>query len=259
MATSSAPKITILTFSPAWGLPTAGPFGIKLEACLRMLGVEYERRFEDDNRKGPKRKSPWMQDGIVTMGDTELILQYVERKSGAKLDADLTPGERARAHVLCRMLEEHFHQVFEYELMTSQAGAALFRDLLSKAGVPRPLLGFVSGTVRRGFQKHLFERGIARHAPADIEAMGRDDVDALVEWLGDRRWFISEGPTKTDASALGLLAAAIRSPIESPVCSYARSQPSLVRFVERGLEHFFPELSQGVRQDVGVLSSHAAA
>jgi len=255
----SVPKLTIFTFSPAWGLPTAGPFGIKLEACLRMLGVDYERRFQDDNRKGPKRKSPWMQDGDVTMGDTELILQYVERKCGTKLDADLTPGERARAHVLRRMLEEQFHQVFEYELMTSQAGAALARELLSKAGVPRPLIGFVTGTIRRTFHKHLFERGIARHAPADIEAMGRDDVDALVEWLGDRQWFIAEGPTKTDASALGLLAAAIRSPIESPVCSYARSQPSLVRFVERGLAHFFPELVQGARRDTEMLSSHAAA
>jgi hypothetical protein len=29
----------LFTFAPAWGLPTAGPFGLKLEMCLRMLGV----------------------------------------------------------------------------------------------------------------------------------------------------------------------------------------------------------------------------
>jgi hypothetical protein len=38
--------LQLYTFSPAWGLPTAGPFGLKLEACLRMLRIPYERRFE---------------------------------------------------------------------------------------------------------------------------------------------------------------------------------------------------------------------
>jgi hypothetical protein len=47
------PTMRLFTFAPAWGLPTAGPFGLKLEMCLRMLGVPYECVYENDNRKGP--------------------------------------------------------------------------------------------------------------------------------------------------------------------------------------------------------------
>ena len=46
--------LRVFTFPPAWDLPTSGPFGLKLEACLRMLDVPYERVFEGDSRKGPK-------------------------------------------------------------------------------------------------------------------------------------------------------------------------------------------------------------
>ena len=108
--------LRLFTFSPAFGLPTAGPFGLKLEACLRMLDVPYERSYEDDNRKGPKRKSPWIEDGDVRMGDTELILDHVARTQDKELDRDLSEADRARSVVLRRMLEEHYHQVFEYEL-----------------------------------------------------------------------------------------------------------------------------------------------
>src|SRR5687767_11282054 len=99
--------------------------------------------------------------------------------------------------------------------------------------VPRLFLPLVERLVRRQMRSHLFERGIARHAPADIERFGRDDIDALVGWLGDRSWFLGDRPTKVDASAFGLLAATIRSPLATPVHQYARSQPTLVRFVDR--------------------------
>jgi glutathione S-transferase len=94
---------------------------------------------------------------------------------------------------------------------------------------------------RRGFKHHLFERGIGRHSPEEVEAMGRADVDALVAWLGDREWFIADRPTKADASAFGLLAVAIRSELDTPVCRYTRTQPNLVAFVDRMIARLFAQ------------------
>jgi glutathione S-transferase len=97
--------------------------------------------------------------------------------------------------------------------------------------------------VRREFTHHLFERGIARHSPAEVEAMGRADVDALAGWLGERDWFITDRPSKADASAFGLLAVAIRSGLDTPVCRYTRTQRNLVAFVDRMLARLFAEES----------------
>lgn len=232
--------LRVITFAPAWGLPTAGPFGLKLEACLRMLGIRYERAFENDNRKGPKRKSPWIEEGELRLGDTELIFAHLQRTRGVELDRDLSADQRAQSHVLRRMLEEHYHQIFEYELAVPDEGFAELRKMFV-GSIPAPVLPIVAPILRRSFKKHLFERGIARHTPEEVEAMGRADLDALSTWLGDRDWFITDRPTKADASAFGLLAVSIRSSLPTPVCSYARTRPNLVAFVDRALAHFFPE------------------
>ncbi|AKU92536.1 glutathione S-transferase family protein [Vulgatibacter incomptus] len=233
--------LRLYTFSPAFGLPTAGPFGLKLEVCLRMLDVPYERVVADNSRKGPKRKSPWIEDGGVRLGDTELILRYLEQRYGKVLDRGLDPDQRSRAHVLRKMLEEHFHQVFEYELLVRDDGWAAMKRHLS-AAIPPLALAVAGPIIRRGFRRHLFERGIARHSADEIEALGKADIDALATWLGDREWFVADEPTKADATALGLLAVTVRSGLPGPVCTYARSKPNLVRFVDRGLARFFPEL-----------------
>src|SRR5262245_34003890 len=127
--TMTEPNLRLFTFGAAWGLPTAGPFGLKLEACLRMLDIPYTRVYENDNRKGPKRKSPWIEDGGARRGDSELILQHVEATRGKRLDCELSPVERARAHVMRGMLEERYHQVFEYELIVLEEGFAELRKL----------------------------------------------------------------------------------------------------------------------------------
>jgi glutathione S-transferase len=232
--------LRLYTFSAAWGLPTAGPFGLKLEACFRMLGVPYQRVFENNVRKGPKRKSPWIEDGALRLGDSELILDHVARTRGKRLDEDLTTVERARSHALRRMIEEHFHQVFEYELILLDAGFAQMKAFMA-GQIPGLLRPLILPLARRSFRHHLFERGIARHGPAEVEAMGRADVDALAGWLGDREWFICDRPTKADASAFGLLAVAIRSSLDTPVCRHARAQPNLVAFVDRMLTRLFAE------------------
>jgi glutathione S-transferase len=234
--------LRLYTFTPAFGLPTGGPFGLKLEACFRLLGVPYQRIFENDVRKGPKRKSPWIEDGGLRLGDSELILDHVSRTRGKALDDDLTPVERARSHALRRMVEEHFHAVFEYELFVLDAGFARMKQMMA-GEIPAILRPVVMPLARRSFKHHLFERGIARHSAAEVAAMGRADVDALAAWLGDRDWFIRDRPTRTDASIFGLLAVAIRSRLDTPVFTYVRAKPNLVAFVDRLIDQLFADQS----------------
>jgi glutathione S-transferase len=234
-----------------------------------MLGVAYVPVYENDNRKGPKRKSPWIEDGTsvataqrrdgsapgghtsrdctVRIGDTECILEHLHETRGMTLDGALSPVQRAESHVLRRMLEEHYHQVFEYELVVLDEGFVHLREIFA-AQMPAPMIALMAPLIRRGFKKHLFERGIARHTPEQVAAMGRADVDALATWLGDRQWFITDEPTKADATAFGLLAVSIRSPLTTPVCAYARSKPNLVAFVARALARWFPEHDATARE-----------
>ncbi len=237
----SQPTIRVYNFPPAWGLPTCGPFGLKLELCLRLLGIPYERAYELDNSKGPKRKSPWIEEDGRIIGDSELILEHIGQTRGLLLDRDLDAVTRARAHFFRQSLEEHYHQIFEYELVLVDAGYAVLDKALSPQ-VPAEIWQAVGPAIRSHFKGHLFERGIARHSPEEIAAKGRADVDAMVALLGDKNWFFGDRPVKADATAFGLLAVSIKSEMPTPTCSYARSQPTLVRYVDRVLTTYFPEI-----------------
>ena len=45
--------LRVFTFSAGWGLPTTGPFALKLLAWLNLAGIPYEQTFEDDSAKAP--------------------------------------------------------------------------------------------------------------------------------------------------------------------------------------------------------------
>lgn len=243
MARRDPKDLKVYTFPQLFGpeLPTAGPFGLKLEACLRMMKVPYTRVYEADNRKGPKRKSPWIVDGDVKMGDTELILAYLRDTYGATIDDELTPAQRAQSLLYRHALEEHVHQVFEYELIVRDGGWQVMGGAIKKA-VPAVLAPVIVPMIRKKWTGHLFERGIARHTPDEVEAMGKANLDALATILAERDWLIADHPTKVDASAFGLLGVTVWGGLDTPVCRYARTLTSLVKYLERARATFFPEL-----------------
>ena len=93
---SNAPAdLRLTTFGPEWGLPSVSPFAIKLATWLRAADVPYTHVVEDDPRKGPKQKTPWIDHGDVHMGDSELIILHFAERFDIDLDRDLTPVQRA--------------------------------------------------------------------------------------------------------------------------------------------------------------------
>jgi len=99
--------IKLYQFSPAFGLPNASPFCMKLETWLRMAGLSYECPRGADLRKSPKGKMPYIEDGGKTVADSSLIIDYLTKKYSVTLDAHLTPRERGEALALQRLFEEH--------------------------------------------------------------------------------------------------------------------------------------------------------
>ena len=124
--------------------------------------------------------------------------------------------QRAHGLALRVLLEEHWHQVFEYELILHPDGAG------AKLG----------SAMQEHFQRHLYERGMLRHTPEEITAFGKADLDAVAAWLDGRDWTVADHPTLTDCSVWGLLAPSIFSPFADflhVVCARARPDRGLRR------------------------------
>ena len=236
--------IRVFVFSAGFGLPTTGPFALKLEFWLRMAGIDFERVYEDDTRKGPKGKNPWIEIDGEEMGDTELIIERLSAERGIDLDSHLDARQRAIGTTVRRMVEEHLHQVFEWELFVHDEGFELIEELLEDS-MPWGVRSLAKTYMRWHFRRQLHARGIARHEPDKIAAMGRSDLDAVEEMLGDGSYLFGEKPCTTDASVFGLCAPLVYAPADAPVMNYAATLPRLSSYCERILNTWFDESDAG--------------
>jgi glutathione S-transferase len=223
--------LKVFTFSPAWGLRTSGPFPLKLIKWLDLSGLPYRQVYEDNSMKGPKQKSPWIELDGQAIADSEIIIDTLARRSGFDIDAGLSDEQRAVSHAVRRMLEEHLHMIFEYELFVHPAGVAEARSLMGT--VPKALKGVALGYVLGHMKRQLHARGIARHDPETIAKKGRADIDALEAILGDKPFLVADRPSLADVTAYGFVRPMSVWPMETPVAAYVKSRSKLVAYLER--------------------------
>lgn len=225
-------ELTVSTFSADWGLPSTGPFALKLIKWLELAGIPYRQAIENSPGKGPKGKNPWIELDGERIGDTEIIIELLARRSGFDIEAGLSPEQKALSHAVRRMLEEHFHQVLEWELFVHPSGSAYLRELAATI-VPKPLAGTAASIFSGRFRKQLHARGIARHSVEIIAAKGKADVDAVEALLGEKLFLVADRPSMADVSAYGLLMPMAKWPMRTPVADYIKRRPGLLAYLDR--------------------------
>jgi glutathione S-transferase len=231
--------IQVYSFGPAWGVPvpTVSPFGLKLITWLNMVGLPHTVHVENNPGKGPKRKCPWAVIDGRPVGDSELIIQRLRARADVDLDAQLTPEQRAVSVAVRRMLEEHYHQVWEHQLFIDEGGweqGKLFFDQL-----PAPVNRIVRTLMRRDLRKQLDARGVGRHSNQEIVQMGIDDLDALDALLGDKPYMFGDAPHELDATVFAFVALSVYIPCPSPLWAHLRSLSRLTAHCDRVLERYF--------------------
>jgi len=232
--------IVLHQFPPAFGLPNASPFCMKLELYLRMAGLPYRNRYTLELHKAPKGKLPWIDDDGTTVADSGLIIDYLKRKFGDPLDSDLTVLQRAQALAITRLLEEHLYWAVLHDRWITEAGWAMTRPAFFGA-LPWPLRIIVPKVARRGLGAELRGHGMGRHTPEQIHALGVADVDALAALLGEQAYFLGIRATSVDAVAGSFLANILMVPLETPIKAAAAGHPNLVAYCRRMAEQYFPE------------------
>lgn len=241
MTDATTDRIKLFAFGTGWGIPfaTAAPFPLKLATWLRMAAIPFDVVVANDPGKGPKGKSPWIEYDGVRMGDSTLIIEYLEQRFGIDLDAHLDARQRALAMTVQRMLEEHYHQCFEHQLFFGRGGEERLHEFASS--LPIPLRWLVPTVLKRAFAKQLYERGMGRHAEEVIIEQGKADLDALAELLGDQPYFLGERPSSIDACVFGFLGVSLYVAGDNPLYRYGASLDNLMRYCERMRVRYFPE------------------
>lgn len=224
--------IRLHQFAPAFGLPNASPFCMKLETYLRMTGLPYETVNDGNILKAPKGKLPWIDDDGVRLADTSFIIDHLKRRYGDPLDASLTPALRAQATAFQRLFEENLYWAVVYTRWADSQGWRATRQAFFGA-LPAPVRWIVPRLARRGLLAEMRGQGMGRHGEEEIHAIGCRDITAVADFLDDRAYMLGDAPSSLDATAHAFLANVLWAPVDSPIRRHAAARPTLEAYCQR--------------------------
>ncbi len=230
--------IKLYQFRPAFGLPNASPFCMKVENYLRMAGLEYECPRRADVRKSPKGKFPYIDDDGTIVADSAFIIDHLKRKHGDALDSHLDAGQRAAALAVQRLLEENTYWAVVYFRWIEEAGWAVTREAYF-AWMKPPLNWIVPVVARNIVRKELHGHGMGRHTRDEITAIGMKDLTAAADFLGDKSYFMGAQPSSLDATAYAFLANLLWTPYEMPLKAHAQKYPQLEAYCRRMKQRYY--------------------
>lgn len=233
--------IKLYQYDPAFGLPNASPFCMKLETWLRMAGLPFEIPVATlrDLRQAPKGKMPYVEDQGRTLADSTFIIDYFKATYGDRLDAWLSAEQRAIALAFQRLIEENLYWALVHTRWLEPQGWERTR-IAFFAKLPLPLKWIVPALARRGLMKEMHGHGMGRHSEAEIHAIGKRDITALADFLGDKPYFMGTEPCSLDATVYAFLANLVWAPVESVLKQHTIQYPQLEAYCLRMRGRYYP-------------------
>ncbi|XP_066279831.1 failed axon connections homolog [Branchiostoma lanceolatum] len=178
-------------------IPCHTPFGMKLETYLRMADIPYETMYSW--RMGPKGKIPWIEYNGEAMGDSGLIIEFLNREKGVDLNQSLSEADKAVSRAFTKMGEENTYWGGVRNRWIDNLDQ--MQELMEVSWIGMLLLR--SLRVKR--RRNLWAHGMGRHSKDEIEGIVEKDVKAISTFLGTKPYLMGDEPTEADAAVFGQL------------------------------------------------------
>jgi glutathione S-transferase len=236
--TASAVQLWLLP--RAFGLPNSSPFGIKMEAWLRLATVPYEAHIMAGPPRSRSGKAPYLE---LTAGrylsDTTAMIAHLSAQFKVTLDDDLDAAGHASLICIQRLCEDHLYWIAVHDRWIDDAGwkiakAAYFERL------PAPLRLFVPALIRRKVRRDAHGQGLHRLSNDALLARAKADLSTLSQMLGNQEYFLGK-KSSADAIALAFLASIYYVPFEGILTEAARPYENLKSYTGRLYHEIFPD------------------
>ena len=193
----SQPNLTLVTLGGAFGLQNVSPFCLKAEMLMTHMGLDYTMEIQQDPRKAPKGKLPYLLADGEVIADSELILEYLDNITQGAVYQGLSAKEHAMGLALSRLVDDHL-----YWLMVASRwlDEAWFPNVVEGFFhiVPKPFRGFVARAARKEVDQTLHLQGLGRHTSQEQEGFARRDLKALEDAVGSEGFLFGDEPCVFD-------------------------------------------------------------
>ena len=240
--------ITLFRFGPAWEtFGCISQFVLKVETYLRMAGIEFQTRSLGAGfaETAPKGKLPYIEHDGERIADSGFIIDYLKAHFGDSLDGSLSAVDRARGHTIRRMIEEHIWWVMARERWSAPETPYW--------NTPGLLQGVDEATYEGARDDNLrkcLEHGVGGFTEDELDARGREDLDALAALLGTQAYLLGEQATSVDATAYAFLWQILNAPYASRLKDAASGQANLAAYVDRISDAYFLDDPMSLAREV---------
>jgi glutathione S-transferase len=195
----------LYTFPEAFGLRNVSPFCLKVEMTLTWLEMDFEIVLQSDPRKSPKGKLPYLVAEGEVIADSELILEYLDKRTDGGLYGQLSPSEYAIGMAWTRLAEDHLYWIMvASRWLDDNWFAHVQRGFFG--GLP-PVIGpVVAKVARKQIRQTYHLQGLGRHNLDEQAGFARRDLEALAGALHGRHYLVGDRLTVFDFGVASLLA-----------------------------------------------------
>lgn len=221
---------------PCWGLPSLSPFCIKMHTYFRLAKLPYKVSSDLGIKDAPKGKLPFIKYNGQVIGDSNLIIEYLNQELGNNLDQGLSKAEQAVSLALRRMLEENLYWCAIYSRSAIESNWQLYKSVLGEllmSGFPENKRNQYLDNKNEEWYEKMRGHGIGAHSAEEIYEIGKRDLSALSDYLENKPYLMGSKATTLDAVAYGILAYIIDVPFESPLKQHALELGNLKPYCDR--------------------------
>jgi glutathione S-transferase len=230
--------IKFYKFKPCFNLTDPSPFCVKVETFLKMAELPYEPITINDPRKGPKGKLPYIEDDTQIIADSFLILEYLIQKYCPDRDQTLSPAQSALGYHINKTLEEHYYWVIAHNRWIDNNSWPAIREEFF-GSIPKLLRPIISELIKKKVKRNLYGHGMGHHTQEEIYHMGRCDLQAVSDSLGDNDFILGSHPSRFDCSVYAFVSNTLQCSLESPMQDFALTLPNLVAYNKRMKEKYY--------------------
>ena len=230
--------ITLYGTGPAFGLPHASPFAIKVEMLLKMAGLPYQTA-RADIRKAPRGKIPWIDDAGTLISDSRLIKTHLETRHSADFSGGYPARDLALGLAVERMLENHAYW-FAVENRWLEPDNFARGPVRFFRGVPALIRPVIIRSVLKNTRRDVKTQGHDRLSAEEKLLLLGQVLQAMADLLGDRPYLLGDRMSGVDATAYAFLATLETPQFVSPYGDAIRNIPVLMAYLARLKAEVFP-------------------
>ncbi len=217
-------------FGPNFGIEDPSPFVLKVDAFLRMAGIEYKSSPGVHNlQKSPKGKLPFVTVDDKVIADSSDIIDYLDEQYNSPLNSWLSEEQKAQAYLLSKSLDEHWYWcIVHSRWMDDKVWPILKQAFFGE--MPFPLRIIVPKVARKQVKGALHAQGLGRFTDDELLQKSKTVLDSLSALLADKTYFFGDKACNFDAWAFAFLAEVILVDLKTPTNDLAQTYTNLVRY-----------------------------